>query len=507
MNLDSVTVALRPRGNWESTDLGTRMIRRDAKLIYQVWFAFTLPLVIATAVLTWYTPYGGWALLAYWWFEPLTDGLILHVISQRLFGASPTVRGTLGQTLSLARRNWVFLLTPLRLHFARSTAMPLTQLEGLRGAARRARAKTINRRINNHGVGVTLAYQHLVLCVYFGIALLAFWLLPEAMQSEFWNNWWQVLDETNQSVIDVLTLGVIYTAQSLLHPWFVGAGFGLYINCRNRLEAWDIEVAFRRAAARRTGRPALAGLCVVGLGLGLISPVVEAQSSEADPTVITETWPVDQIEAAAKRAAESSASNTTETRYRYRSRRETSSDDAQDSAAESTSGSVWSTVVSIFATITEFGLWLVFLLFAAILFLTRDRWLPLLDLNQRGGLRRQKTRLIVSGEVVDSDALPDDVVGEARRLWYQKRHRSALSLLFRGAVINAVRRFELRLPDSATEGLCIRAVANRSDATYSADFRNITEQWLRCAYGGHVPDDQRFETLCNGTPFTSELPS
>ncbi|MEL7311046.1 MAG: hypothetical protein AAFN07_06025 [Pseudomonadota bacterium] len=481
------------------------MIRRDAKLIYRVWFAFTLPWVVIIALLTWYTPYGGWALFAYWWFEPLTDGLILHIISQRLFGALPTLGGTLRQTARLAKKNWVFLLTPLRLHFARSIAMPLTQLEGLRGAARRARAKTINRRINNHGVGVTLAYQHLVLCIYLGIALLCVWLLPEAMQNEFWEKWWLIMRDTDQSVIDILLLLVMYIAQSLLHPWFVGAGFGLYINCRNRLEAWDIEVAFRRAAARRRQRAALAVTCIVGIGIGLAAPQARAQTNDASQTAIQQNWSEETVSEAARKAADSAAYNAKQTRYRYESRLDTS-DDSEDAdiASETVTGTVWSSIVSLFAAVMELGLWLLVGLFVVVLFLTRDRWLPLLDPGGAGAARRQKTRLMVSGEVVDSDAMPDDVVGEARRLWYQGDHRSALSLLFRGAVIDAVQRFELRLPDSATEGICIRAVAKRSDTDYSGDFRDITEQWLRCAYGGHIPDDQRFESLCVGVPLQTE---
>jgi hypothetical protein len=39
-------------------------------------------------------------------------------------------------------------------------------------------------------------------------------------------------------------------AVMFLEPFYVAAGFGLYVNRRVELEAWDIEQEFRRAFAR-----------------------------------------------------------------------------------------------------------------------------------------------------------------------------------------------------------------------------------------------------------------
>ena len=51
MDLDKVTVEMRPRGEWEAVDFGVRLVRRDASAIYKVWFAITLPMLLL-AVLT-----------------------------------------------------------------------------------------------------------------------------------------------------------------------------------------------------------------------------------------------------------------------------------------------------------------------------------------------------------------------------------------------------------------------------------------------------------------------
>ena len=42
-------------------------------------------------------------------------------------------------------------------------------------------------------------------------------------------------------------------AVAFVEPFYVAAGFGLYLNRRVELEAWDIEQEFRRAFARAGG--------------------------------------------------------------------------------------------------------------------------------------------------------------------------------------------------------------------------------------------------------------
>ncbi|MEM6819450.1 MAG: hypothetical protein AAF578_11745 [Pseudomonadota bacterium] len=506
MNLEQVTVALRPRSDWESTDLGAKMVRRDANLIYKAWFSLTLPLLLVAAALTWWTPYAGLALLLYWWLEPITDGVILHIISQRLFGQSPTLGSALKQALPIAMRNWIFLLPPMRFHFARSIAMPITQLERLSGSARRQRAKTLNRRIQNFGIGITAAYQHLSFCIYFGIALISLWLLPEAQQANIDSWLWQLFyAEPSERTVDLASLLLFYAAQTALHPWFVGAGFGLYINCRSRLEAWDIEVAFRRAIALR-GKTAAATIVVLaGLALGDIHQNAYADAVNApDSTPLESYWNAEDVEAASREVFFSEEFNTVETRYELQARWNLDSDSEEESEREASSAAL-SGFAQFVALLAEFGLWIAIALFVLLLVMTRDRWLPAKRHATQTTYR--KTRLVVSGEVVDSEELPDNVPEEARALWDAGEHRKALSLIFRSSVINAIERFDLRLPDSATEGICMRAVSKSAHASYGQDFRRITEQWLRCAYGGRTPTDNEFESICQSEPVMGVAPA
>ena len=47
----------------------------------------------------------------------------------------------------------------------------------------------------------------------------------------------------------IVTSSLITLTVLLLEPFYVSAGFGMYLNRRTELEAWDIEQEFRRAFA------------------------------------------------------------------------------------------------------------------------------------------------------------------------------------------------------------------------------------------------------------------
>src|SRR5690606_13209657 len=60
---------------------------------------------------------------------------------------------------------------------------------------------------------------------------------------------------------------VAWTATSAIEPFYVGAGFGLYLNRRTRIEAWAVEIALRRMRTRlaQTAGALLLAVCAVSL--------------------------------------------------------------------------------------------------------------------------------------------------------------------------------------------------------------------------------------------------
>ena len=76
------------------------------------------------------------------------------------------------------------------------------------------------------------------------IALIA-WFLPEGLQSELWALYRDGESAPMQAAMS-LGYGLVVLA---LEPFYVAAGFAMYLNRRVELEAWDIEQEFRHAFA------------------------------------------------------------------------------------------------------------------------------------------------------------------------------------------------------------------------------------------------------------------
>ncbi len=504
MNLENVTVEMRPRSEWEASDFGARMVRRDARAIYAVWFATTLPFLVLAILLNTLTPYGTFSLLLYWWFEPIADGAILRIISRRLFGEDADVRATLRMVPKIAWQNRIYWLTPHRLHFARSVAMPVTQLEGLKGPARRARSKVLNLKIFNYGVGITAAYEHLVLALHFGIVLIVYSFVPDVYRDTLGDSWLEFFWLDSEQTATTVGLLVFYCAQSALQPWFVGAGFGLYINARTQLEAWDIEVAFRRMVQRRAGSIATAVIVALFIVPQLLAPTPAiAQDAETEPAEeVAEDpgfagfWSDDDVNPALEAVQASDALQTTEEVeewQRIRTNEPESEEDEEDSDLGLTRNML-ETFFKLVSNALEFGLWIAVAILLIVVFLARDRWLPYLGLP--GFESSPKRKIFLAGGELTADELPDDIVAAVLKAWRDGRKREALSLLYRGSVFSAVTEHGVRLPRSATEGACVRAVAAQTDTSRANFFRKVVHLWVQCAYGDHVPGDDAVLPLC-----------
>jgi hypothetical protein len=493
MNLESVTAELRPRGPWEAMDLGARMVRRDAGVIYRTWFIVTLPLVILASLGMIYLPTPGWVMLAYWWLEPLTDGPILHVISQRLFGGDTDTRSALRSVPAHARRNILFLLTPMRFHFARSLAVPVTQLEGLTRQQRRARARVLNNVALNHGIGLTTAYQHLMLCLYLGVILFGYLLVPEAYRDTLGSTWIGTFlgDGDTTTAGNLLTLYIFYIAQTILHPWYVGAGFGLYINCRTMLEAWDIEVAFRRMLQRRATRAGAAAVVAAVAVAGLAEPV-RAEVREIEPY-----WPAEVVEEATAAVFDDEAMDQYETVEEWRQLEP----DRDDERASETTGlnHFFEALGRSASIIVELGLWIAVALALLFAFATRRHWLPYLRYGP-GEERRPRQRIVLDSGVITAEELPDDVPDAVLGLWSRGRLREALSLLYRSSVFSTVEKHGVRLPRSATEGECVSAVRSQAPAALASYFDKVVTAWLWYAYGGRAPAEEAVQSRCRDWP-------
>ncbi|MEO1172918.1 MAG: hypothetical protein AAFX94_12845 [Myxococcota bacterium] len=268
MDLERITVALRPRGAWESLDLGYQLVRRYSVSILAAWLAVYVPIAVAVYAIVGEQPFIAFAVC--WWLRPVFERAVLSVLGPAVFGAAPSAREILLGWPSFVARVFapspsaamqlVAGLTWRRLTPWRSYVLPVDHLEMLGLGARRARVSVLGRNHRDTAVGLGFLSLMLEATLYFALLAFVALLVPQALS---YNPVAWVMEggsfaaRTAQAVL----LGVAY---SLAGPLYVGAGFALYLNRRMELEAWDLELAFRRMTQRRSAPAAvLAVLCLL----------------------------------------------------------------------------------------------------------------------------------------------------------------------------------------------------------------------------------------------------
>ena len=243
MRVDALALRLRPRSPFEAADLGVHLCRQHAPAIYRALLLAMVPVVAlaaASAIIDLWVPS-----LVIWFAKPWLDRTILFVLSRAAFD-QPTGRADVWR----ARRQvwWRQLpqtLTIRRLSPWRALTQPVYQLEGGTHSAARTRVRQIRKRTAGVALLSTLAFLLIEICLVLAVFSLVFWFVPEGE--------WVLLpdfggDEVPAPVVVAFT--VVYGAVVMfLEPFYVAAGFAMYVNRRTDLEAWDLEQEFRRAFA------------------------------------------------------------------------------------------------------------------------------------------------------------------------------------------------------------------------------------------------------------------
>jgi hypothetical protein len=138
------------------------------------------------------------------------------------------------------------MLSVARLSPWRACALPVAQLEGQHGAARRRRLQVLLR--GQHGAAtLTISvFGWIETFLMLGLASLLAWLHPGELNVE----WLRFL--RNGELASTLLLYLAHAAAVLfVEPFYVAAGFAMYLNRRVELEAWDVEQDLRDAFDQR----------------------------------------------------------------------------------------------------------------------------------------------------------------------------------------------------------------------------------------------------------------
>jgi hypothetical protein len=244
MQVDALAVDLRPRSMMEATDLGVRLVQLRAR---SVWRTVALPYLVIVALALSTVEIAGWlpALLIFW-FKPWLDRSLLFVLSRAVFGEETRFADLWQARRSVWWGSLLHTLTLRRLSPWRSFTQAVHQLEGQGGTARRKRRTQFLRGKKGAATAMHLAFAHLEFVFVIAVLALAIWFDP---QGNTGRNIFDLLRADDSVATSLLSATVYAGIVLLLEPFYVAAGFAMYLNRRVELEAWDIEQEFRRAFA------------------------------------------------------------------------------------------------------------------------------------------------------------------------------------------------------------------------------------------------------------------
>jgi hypothetical protein len=495
MHVEDIAVQVRPRQDWEAVDLGFGMARQWWRQVWAPFVLVTLSLATLLHVLLLDRPW--LAALIVWWLKPLLDRIPLFVLSRALFGAAPSVGETLRALPGLLRWHVFKALTLYRLDPSRSFNLPVWQLENIAGKARAERLRVLHRTTAAAPAKLTIACLHLEWALTLGLVGLVFIMLPEHLLADAW----YAFAEQDAPWVELLGNALWLVALCVIEPLYVAGGFALYINRRSHLEAWDIELAFRRLANRVTaavrGKAAgVVAICAVALCVGSgFSDSLRAETQVPSvPLHLTEREQAKQL--IEDILSQPEFERNKEITWWFPKGWDTEESDTDDTS----SGFPWGLHI---AQVLELLMWVTAAAAVSIaIYYLAKRWPgQLLPASRRQ--RNVPAPDELFGLDIRPESLPDDLPAQVWLLWQAGSRSAALSLLYRGALSHLVSVRGLRLPPSATEGDCL-ASARRAVDTLGAEtlgyFERIVGVWQVLAYAQRTPESEHVQALCLAWP-------
>ena len=244
MQVVALAVRLRPRTAMEAVDLGIRLCQSAARSVYPSYLTVAVPLMLLALGLF---EIADWLpTLAIWWMKPWLDRTIVFAFSRALFGQPTSWSDVWSAKRNVWFRQPIVTLTLQRLSFWRSLTQPVYQLEGGGFWRARRRVRQLRRGAAGSAFLTTQAFSLVEFALTSALLSLVFWFAPAGRAPRFGQ-----LFDNEPSALVAMAAALAYSAAVLfLEPFYVAAGFALYLNRRAELEAWDIEQEFRRAFAR-----------------------------------------------------------------------------------------------------------------------------------------------------------------------------------------------------------------------------------------------------------------
>jgi hypothetical protein len=422
-----------------------------------------------------------------------------------MFGETPTLKQALRQWPRLLKPQLLASLTWRRLSLSRSFLLPVLQLEGLSGLARQQRLQVLLQRGGGAARWLTIIGVHLESALWIGLMVLFYLLLPPQVELDW--SWQTLLSAVTQDWrwLEHLTNGFYVLVLVVWEPIYVACGFSLYLNRRTVLEAWDIELVFRRLRQRLSGA-ALTLLLVAfllvptGQTLWAAEPAASPNSPRLLDQSLTSQASRDSIKAILDQPP--FKNKETVTRYRFgedKPSAETSDDGKAPEWLKALLKLLDNQRFGALATLIEVVLWGAVIGAIGLLIWRYRAWLQAF-VSRRPALKSKVARprpQQAFGLDLNRETLPADIAASAESLW-QSNPREALGLLYRALLSHLLHDYNMALKPADTEGQVLQRVEQLQQPALLAFSKNLTGHWQNMAYGHRLPPAHLQQELCDG---------
>ena len=507
MKLEALTLEVRPRTPWEAMDLAVRLVMSHWRLLLSSWLVTIMPLfVIINLILL--KDYPVWAFFIVWFLKPLYDRVPLFVLSRVIFAENTTYKDVLNALPALLKTGIFSSLTLYRLDPGRAFVLPVRQLEGLKGKQRKQRMNTLRRGTNNREVLLFILCLHLETLISWGLIGLLLMMLPtdvalQGAESIF-------LNEQPGLLVNSISMAVYFLIMMLVETLYVAGGFVLYLNRRIILEGWDIELVFRKLAARQASfkltTQTISALLISSIFFvfsGALAPDVQAAAQNASAAYEAILPPVSQPALTAGKSGEVIKDVMNDPVFNRFKQVETLkyTGDTDKDKNDLKKNHLWLTdalevIGKILASLFEIGLWILAVIAIFLLVKYRER------LHIGFGHEKQASTTIpetLFGLDLREESLPDNVSERALILYQQYDYRAAMALLYRATLAYLVKHYNFDLKKGATEGDCLTLVTKKLSLPSEAEvkyFIDLTKAWQLTAYAHRTVCEEEMKQLC-----------
>lgn len=250
MNLDKLTVNVKPLSAYQAMDLGLAVARAWYVELWQLWWranAWLLVVMVGLGVLLhfWFIQ-NDWGFAGYllplWWCKPWLERPLLIYLSQRLFNDDYQIQDVKETAKTMPTLRFMLLR---RFGLKRMMIMPVHLLERQSQTNAKARLHVLTRHQDNAIILHSVIFFAIEVVFY----MVAAWVFVELLGLG------TATELHHQSILiqmlwGLFELGLYLLVMSVITPFFVASGFMMYLCKRSLLEGWDIELTFRKLVYR-----------------------------------------------------------------------------------------------------------------------------------------------------------------------------------------------------------------------------------------------------------------